>query len=228
MSQQPDEIFTTGIPASFWINVTTMSTQPEEYLIQVQQPEQWQTVCQGVLVDSDGQTLQHEAGHLAPKYTDMMCELHRLGGDTEGRVTVTIETTDGFMSWSDSRSFTFSEQQEDGMKMNVEMIATSIASVLFIAVVLALVLRKKVPEEEFEEELSTQIQNQNVTSGPPVSSNGPPVSQPNTAVTVQEIQHEESHPEAQIGPEIPDEGLPNGWTMEQWQYYGQQYLDRKQ
>ena len=228
MSLQPDEMFTTGIPASFWINVTTMSTQPEEYRILVQQPKQWQTVCQGVLVDDEGQILQHEAGHLTPKYTDMMCELHRLGGDTEGSVTVTIESTDGVMSWSDSRSFTFSEQQEDGMKMNVEMIATSIASVLFISVLLALVLRKKVPEEEFEEEISAQIQNQTVTSGPPVSSNGPPVSHSNSAVAVQQIQHEVTEPEVQIGPEIPDEGLPNGWTMEQWQYYGQQYLDRKQ
>lgn len=228
MSQQPEDVFTTGIPASFWINVTSMSTQPEEYLIHVQQPEQWQTVCQGILVDGEGQTLQHEAGHLIPKYTDMMCELHRLGGDTEGIVTVTIESTDGVMSWSDSRSFTFSEQKEDGMKMNVEMIATSIASVLFIAVVLALVLRKKTTEEEFEEEVFMEIQNQTVTSGPPVSTNGPPASQVNPEPTVQHIQQPETEPQVQSGPEIPAEGLPNGWTMEQWQYYGQQYLDRKQ
>ncbi|MBG17333.1 MAG: hypothetical protein CMB77_03155 [Euryarchaeota archaeon] len=26
-------------------------------------------------------------------------------------------------------------------------------------------------------------------------------------------------------PPIPSDGLPNGWTEEQWQYYGQQYLD---
>ena len=30
---------------------------------------------------------------------------------------------------------------------------------------------------------------------------------------------------AQTGPPIPEGGLPAGWTMEQWQYYGQQYLD---
>jgi len=29
-------------------------------------------------------------------------------------------------------------------------------------------------------------------------------------------------------PPIPDEGLPEGWSMEQWQYYGQQYLDTLQ
>lgn len=28
------------------------------------------------------------------------------------------------------------------------------------------------------------------------------------------------------GPQLPPGGLPSGWTMEQWNYYGQQYLDR--
>ena len=27
------------------------------------------------------------------------------------------------------------------------------------------------------------------------------------------------------GPPVPDDGLPEGWTMEQWQYYGQKWLD---
>ena len=30
------------------------------------------------------------------------------------------------------------------------------------------------------------------------------------------------------GPPLPPGGLPAGWTMEQWQHYGQQYLDRLQ
>jgi hypothetical protein len=29
-----------------------------------------------------------------------------------------------------------------------------------------------------------------------------------------------------ISPSLPDSGLPDGWSMEQWQHYGQQYLDR--
>ena len=28
------------------------------------------------------------------------------------------------------------------------------------------------------------------------------------------------------GPPLPATGLPEGWTMDQWEYYGQQYLDR--
>lgn len=228
MSLQSEEIFTTGIPAQFWINVTSTSTQAEEYRIDIQKPEQWQTVCQGVLVDTNGQSLQHEAGHLTPTYTDMMCELHRLGGDTEGVVTVTIESVDGILSWTDSRSFTFSEQDTDGMQLNVEMIATSIASVLFIAVVLALTLRKKTPNEEYEEEVFMDIQKASVTSGPPISSNGPPVTQTNHFETIQQVRQEERSVGSQAGPQVPADGLPDGWTMEQWQYYGQQYLDGKQ
>ena len=35
-------------------------------------------------------------------------------------------------------------------------------------------------------------------------------------------------PVAHAEPPLPATGLPEGWTMEQWAYYGQQYLDRQQ
>jgi hypothetical protein len=35
-------------------------------------------------------------------------------------------------------------------------------------------------------------------------------------------------PQVPAGPPLPLTGLPAGWTMEQWQYYGQQYLDTMQ
>ena len=31
--------------------------------------------------------------------------------------------------------------------------------------------------------------------------------------------------EGSSSPPVPDEGLPDGWTMEQWEFYGQQWLD---
>ena len=27
-------------------------------------------------------------------------------------------------------------------------------------------------------------------------------------------------------PPVPEDGLPDGWTMEQWAYYGQKWLDQ--
>jgi len=36
----------------------------------------------------------------------------------------------------------------------------------------------------------------------------------------------EAAPAVNTGPPLPASGLPDGWTMEQWNYYGQQYLDR--
>ncbi|MED5496671.1 MAG: hypothetical protein VX872_03815, partial [Candidatus Thermoplasmatota archaeon] len=33
-------------------------------------------------------------------------------------------------------------------------------------------------------------------------------------------------PPLRTGPPLPPGGLPNGWTMEQWQHYGEQYLQR--
>ncbi len=35
-------------------------------------------------------------------------------------------------------------------------------------------------------------------------------------------------PVMHAGPPLPATGLPEGWTMEQWAYYGQQYLDQQQ
>ncbi|MGB0827666.1 MAG: hypothetical protein ACPGTT_07300, partial [Candidatus Poseidoniaceae archaeon] len=50
------------------------------------------------------------------------------------------------------------------------------------------------------------IPQQPVTQGPPISQ-GPPITR---------------------GPPLPPGGLPAGWSMDQWEYYGQQYLDRLQ
>jgi len=37
----------------------------------------------------------------------------------------------------------------------------------------------------------------------------------------------EHSPPQQSGPPLPASGLPDGWTMEQWQWYGQQWLDNQ-
>ena len=32
---------------------------------------------------------------------------------------------------------------------------------------------------------------------------------------------------ASSGPPLPSTGLPEGWTMEQWEHYGEEYLRRQ-
>ena len=35
------------------------------------------------------------------------------------------------------------------------------------------------------------------------------------------------HSPVQTGPQLPPEGLPPGWTMEQWAWYGEDYLKNR-
>ena len=51
----------------------------------------------------------------------------------------------------------------------------------------------------------------------PVSAT-PPASEPVAVATAETAEIQNS------GPPIPASGLPTGWTMEQWSYYGEQYL----
>ena len=39
------------------------------------------------------------------------------------------------------------------------------------------------------------------------------------------VDDELSKAHAPAGPPLPESGLPEGWTMEQWEHYGQQWLD---
>ena len=39
------------------------------------------------------------------------------------------------------------------------------------------------------------------------------------------VAEEEKMTPVGFGPVVPEDGLPNGWTIEQWGHYGQQYLD---
>ena len=78
------------------------------------------------------------------------------------------------------------------------------------------------------DEQDAQISNP-TPSGQPIS--GPPVStfpvnnnlsnSPDTMIS----QNSQISSQNLNGPPIPESGLPEGWTQEQWQYYGQKYLD---
>ncbi len=73
---------------------------------------------------------------------------------------------------------------------------------------------------------------QPVTTTPPPPSASSPVTQ-NITVNIQDsVVHGDvgsaaADAVANSGPQLPESGLPEGWTMEQWQHYGEEYLRRQ-
>ena len=55
----------------------------------------------------------------------------------------------------------------------------------------------------------------------------PPYSPPQYDSQSQQESTVDFEKEEAIHPPLPEGGLPSGWTIEQWEYYGQQWLDRQ-
>ena len=64
---------------------------------------------------------------------------------------------------------------------------------------------------------------------PPLPSDQEPTSSESLESEEEESEDDESSQEAELPPgvpPIPEEGLPQGWTMEQWAYYGEKWLEQ--
>ena len=95
--------------------------------------------------------------------------------------------------------------------MNGPTLIAGAIGILILAAILFIIRKQK---EEFVDE-------EEVISGPPIS-------QP-VVVDATNMQPIQPSPETEVqhaGPPLPESGLPDGWSMEQWIHYGQQYLDR--
>ena len=209
----PIESETTG--TEFFINLTSESTQTEEVSLSINHPDTWQVICNGNLfltTDSMNVSLQYSRGEVSEK--QYICSLHRLKGTLDGELIVSMETFDQTISSSSSQKITYTVTEEEDSFMNVEMNAPTMITggiaLIMLMLISMIIRRKSIP---FDDEEVNEIQ------GPPIT-NGPPVSQTDTPVQQPEVESDTS------SPAIPDTGLPEGWSIEQWQHYGQQYLDR--
>ena len=90
--------------------------------------------------------------------------------------------------------------------MNGPTLVASILGIVILAAILLIMRKQRTPFVEEE----------TFVSGPPISQQT--IVEPTTLVSVTE--------DVQSGPPLPEDGLPAGWSMEQWTHYGQQYLDR--
>jgi len=222
LSEPSGLIHATGVGVPLFVNLSSTSSQTEMVMLQVDAPDDWQIVCNGVLVGDEGQNLSFEAGHLTPQLTDVPCTLHRMAGPLEEKVSFSVTSIDGQITWEDAQVFTFAERANDDVSMNIEVIAGGMAGVLAFTLLLTVLLRKRNAAPIFEEDETKEFVPEITPAGPPVS-NGPPVSQgteDNVIETTTAMPTEVPHPP------LPDGGLPAGWTMEQWKHYGDQYLNR--
>ena len=218
LSQKSNDSKVSGIPVSFWVNLSSASSRTESFHLEISKPNEWQIVCLGLLMNETGRTFVFEPGHMTLQTTDVRCELHRLDGPTDGTLAFSVVSDDGVLLWNDEQTFEFQIAQDDQFAVDAEVLATSIAGILFVGILLTLALRKRAHKNGVEdsEHISKEIPemlNEEVSRGPPISTT---------------TQESISASALGGGPELPPEGLPPDWTMEQWQYYGQQYLDAKQ
>ncbi len=236
-----------GVAVPLWINVTSTSTMSENYIISSKVPEGWQVVCLGILMNESGYPVNTVAGHIDAQEKYVSCDIHRLSGVLEGQVEIIVSSQDGTLTWQDKQSIHFQEQIDGSFALSTElMVAGGLAILVFIALIAVLIKKRSVEVDEVEIEDEEKIVIQ-ISSGPPISqANGPPATQqlasptplishtdqpsnaptgpPQNKVTVkqEEIQAVE---QISAGPPLPESGLPVGWSMEQWNHYGQQYLD---
>jgi len=169
--------------------------------------------------DGDGDTVG-DTDHTGPTWT-----LQNLPpGDWT--VTLTVLDDDG-ESKQTTFSFSVAERPPEGIFESVsDALGTTMTLVIFALgfvivglVAFLLFTRGSRPEDAMAMLEAQGFQPAVATSGygaaPPAPSKAlPPVSAPAPAPPVYAS-----------GPPLPASGLPAGWTMEQWQHYGQQWLD---
>lgn len=200
----------------FWLNMTSYSTQSEDISYAISHPDNWQVTCDGRLVATNEETnVSLPYSRSTESLKDIRCEVQRLGGAYNGDVLVRASTLDGVIEFADVRTFSFERpaQEESFLSNNLNgpTIVASVLGFIVLAAILFIIRRQRTTVEEDEI----------FVAGPPISQQQ--LIQP-TAPVEEEVVVQDSP--ANTGPPLPEEGLPAGWSMEQWVHYGQQYLDR--
>ena len=216
-----------GTSAMIQINQTSTSTMNENTVVTLSGEEGWQITCDKRLVNVTGIDVAFPPGHLTPQSNQLRCEVLRMSGPLEGEMRIEATTADGYLRSAHVLNISFEAPPAEKTMSATTLIGGGIGALVFVAGLL-FVLRGRANDEEIPElsEMSqqgppvTETTNEKVVpnvatavplqAGPPASA-GPPVSS--------------SPPTPAAGPPLPEGGLPAGWTQEQWEYYGQQYLD---
>jgi uncharacterized membrane protein len=209
-----------GTSAAVQVNLSSISTMNEQVRVTLTAEEGWQTSCNKMLVNQSGLMVDFSPGHIAQQITELQCEVLRMSGPSRGTVTVITSSLDETMSSTHTVEIVFSDPPADETLSSTALLGGGLGGLVFLGAVIFL-LRGRASHEE-DEEFTSHNQ-----AGPPVSTlqvekNVPELDEkgPDTETVVVERPTIQS-----VSPPLPEGGLPPGWTQEQWQYYGQQYLD---
>ena len=200
--------------AIVWVNLTSMSTQTEDLTFSFAYPDNWQIMCDGMLIAS-GDLINTSLPYVrnSDSLKDIRCELQRLGGVYEGEIILTASTVDGEIQFTETRNLEFVKPSEDdsffASNLNGPTLVASGLGVAILVAILLIIRKQRIALDEDEEETFIA---------------GPPITQQVVVETAP--QPEEPAVNSPTVPPLPPEGLPAGWSMEQWVHYGQQYLDR--
>lgn len=209
-----------GTSAAVQVNLSSISTMNEQVRVILTGEEGWQTSCNKMLVNQSGLLVDFSPGHVAQQTTELQCEVLRMSGPSRGTVTVTTSSFDETISSTHTVTIVFSDPPADEALSSTALLGGGLGGLVFLGAVI-LLLRGRASHEEDEEFTSH-------------SQAGPPVSTLQAEKNVPEL--DETQPDTEsvdvegptiqsASPPLPEGGLPPGWTQEQWQYYGQQYLD---
>ena len=209
-----------GTSATVQINLSSTSTMNEQVRVTLSGEEGWQTSCNKMLVNETGLLMDFSPGHITQQTTELQCEVLRMSGPSRGTVTVTTGSLDGTMTTKHSVPLVFSDPPADGSLSSTALVGGGLGGLAFLGA-LVFLLRGRDNHEPDEE--TTPL----VPAGPPVSTLQSEKEVPELEEPEEETEQVgEPRPASQIAsPPLPEGGLPPGWTQEQWQYYGQQYLD---
>ena len=200
-----------------WLNLTSLSTQTEDITYSFTYPENWQMMCDGTLIAND-ETVNASLPYArnAEAFKDIRCEIQRLGGVYIGDIVLTASTIDEVIQFSDTRTYEFEKPaaEEGFFSKNINgptLIAVGIGVLILIAILFIARKQRNTPVEE-----------ETFISGPPISQQTIVQTVP-TQTTVEVVTEAATETST---PPLPDGGLPDGWSMEQWIHYGHQYLER--
>jgi len=196
---------------TLWFNMTSHSTQSEDVTYSMLYPSDWQMMCDGtLLVNGKENNVSLPYARNTEAIKDIRCEIQNRGDTYIGDVSIVATTIDGLIEYRDSRSFEFTKPEPEesifAQGINGPTLVASVLGFVILAAILLILRKQQTP----------LVEEETFVSGPPISQQ----------TVVETTTPDPVTGDVSSGPPLPEDGLPAGWSMEQWTHYGQQYLDR--